>query len=116
MFDDISGRSTYLEPMMSLRPENWSHLKNPSEEKKIQSAFKLTTLFWLGGIPLSAVVKCHDQNKDTVSICCAERVRAATVRSGGDDPGCAAGVGHSRERSTAWMRTICADKPNVCIS
>lgn len=102
---------------MSLRPENWSHLKNPSEGKKrIQSASKLTTVFWLAGIPLSAVVKCHDQNKDAVSICCAERVRAAAVRSVGDDPGCAAGVGQSRERSTAWMRTIYADKPNVCIS
>lgn len=53
--DDVPGRSTYLEPMMSWRPEKWSHLKNPSEEKeKKKSQVRL-----FSGIPPFAVFKWH---------------------------------------------------------
>lgn len=72
--DDVPGRSTYLEPMMSWRPEKWSHLKNPSEEKEKKKKAKLDCfleslllLFSSGTV----------QKRDTM--CCEERVRA-TVR------------------------------------
>lgn len=75
------------------------------KKKKSQSVSKLTTVSWLSGIPPFCCLffKYHDPKQGAVSMCCAERVKAATVCSVGDDPGCAAGVRGGLRRPTTRL-------------
>lgn len=65
---------------------------------------KLTTVFWLGGIPPFAVFKYHDPEQGHC-FHLLRRARKSCGCSGADDPGCAAGV-MIGNHPTAWMRIL----------